>query len=430
MPLPRLPFGPDPLRRARVPKDVESVTARGIEADPADVGMTSEGIERIWEGVAGVYRGGAHPAIALCVRRAGRVVLDRAIGHARGNGPRDAPGADMVAVGTDTPFCVYSASKAITATVVHLLDERGQLHIDDRVCEYIPEFGKHGKDAITIGQVLAHRSGIPNHPREALDLDQLGNRELMLRLLCEAKPFSKPGQFVAYHALSGGAVLGEIVERVMGKNIREVLATEILQPLGFRWTNYGVASEDVPKVATNYVTGAPVLPPLSTMLTRLLGAPVGEAVELSNDPRYLTGVVPAGNIVSTANELSRFFELLRRGGEMDGLHILEPRTIRRAITKQTHLEVDFTFGVPIGYSFGFMLGGKRISLFGPDTEQVFGHLGFTNILGWADPARGLSVGLITSGKPVVYPEIFDFLGIMGRIGAAAPKVDQSELTEY
>ena len=63
-----------------------------------------------------------------------------------------------------TPFVLYSATKAITAMVVHLLDERGELHIGDRVCDYIPEFGTGGKDAITIGHVLSHRAGVPNRP--------------------------------------------------------------------------------------------------------------------------------------------------------------------------------------------------------------------------------------------------------------------------
>lgn len=413
-----------------MPSDVESVTSRGDEEDPASAGMSEEAVERIWEGVAGVYRGGAHPAIQLCVRREGRVVLNRAIGHAHGNGPDDARDADRVPVSTQTPFCIFSAAKAVTATLIHLLDERGLLHIDDRVCEYVPEFGSHGKDAMTIGQVLAHKAGIPNHPPEVLDLDQLDNRELILRLLCEAKPFARPGRFVAYHALSGGALMGEIVRRVTGKPIRDVLAAEILDPLGFRWTNYGVSPERVPEVATNYLTGPPALPPVSTVLGRMLGVAVGEAVRLTNDPRFLTGVVPAGNVVSTAEELSRFFEVLRRGGELDGVRVLLPRTIRRAITKQTHLQVDLGLALPVGYSKGFMLGGKRFSLFGPDTEQAFGHLGFTNILGWADPERALAVGLLTSGKPVIYPEIFDFLGIMGRIGAAAPKVRHSPLGSF
>jgi CubicO group peptidase (beta-lactamase class C family) len=351
-----------------------------------------------------------------------RIGVDRVRPFGRG-GLQDPPDAEKVPATTETPFCVYSASKAITAAVVHMLHERGLLDIDERVCAHIPEFGSHGKDAITVAQVLAHRAGVPNHPPEVMDLDTIGDRELILRALCEAKPFAKPGRLVAYHALSGGAILGEIVHRVTGKSIRDVLAEEILTPLGFRWTNYGVAPDDVAAVGTNYLTGPPVGPPISTMLKRLLGVPIAEAVRLTNDARYLTATVPAGNVVSPADELSRFFELLRRGGELDGVRVLDPATIRRAVTRQTRLEVDFTFGVPVPYSAGFMLGSRRLSLFGPDTESVFGHLGFTNILAWADPERALSVGLITSGNPVIYPEVFDFLGIMGRIGSAAPKVD-------
>ncbi|MGH3451698.1 MAG: hypothetical protein ACRDQW_13435, partial [Haloechinothrix sp.] len=93
---------PDLLRRSRIPKDIESVTARGVEEDPAAVGMTPEGVERIWDGVVGVYRGGVHPAIQVCVRRQGRIVLDRAIGHARGNGPQDGPDTDKDDVTTET----------------------------------------------------------------------------------------------------------------------------------------------------------------------------------------------------------------------------------------------------------------------------------------------------------------------------------------
>src|SRR5205823_7554561 len=108
---------------------------------------------------------------------------DRAIGHASGNGPGDRPGAPKVLATPDTPFCIFSASKAITAMVVHLLDQRGLIHIDDRVCEYIPEFAKHGKDAITIAHVLSHRAGVPNIPRDALDLRYIDDREFQLQVM-------------------------------------------------------------------------------------------------------------------------------------------------------------------------------------------------------------------------------------------------------
>src|SRR5688572_19183068 len=117
-PLPRLPLVPDPLRRARIPRDLDSVTTIAAEEDPAAAGMTRDGLERIWKGVVNLYRGGAHPAIQLCVRREGRVVLDRAIGHAKGNGPSDRSDADKVLATPGTPFVVFSASKAVTAMVV------------------------------------------------------------------------------------------------------------------------------------------------------------------------------------------------------------------------------------------------------------------------------------------------------------------------
>ncbi len=189
-PIPRLPLVPDPLRRIRVPHDLHAVSARSDEAaDVEALGMTAAGIERIWAGVERLYHSGFYPAIALCVRRHGQVVLDRAIGHARGNGPSDREDATRTPATPRTPFVIFSASKAMTAVVAHLLDERGLLHIDDRVCEHIPEYAAHGKEAITIEHLLSHRAGVPNLPADAFDLDRIGDREFML---CAAKPRLRP----------------------------------------------------------------------------------------------------------------------------------------------------------------------------------------------------------------------------------------------
>jgi CubicO group peptidase (beta-lactamase class C family) len=422
-PIPRLPLVPDPLRRIRVPRDLGSVTARSDEAsDLQALGMTPVGIERIWARVERLYRSGLYPAIALCVRRQGEVVLDRAIGHARGNGPADRKDSVRTPVTPQTPFVIFSASKVMTTVVTHLLEERGLLHVGDRVCEYIPEYAAHGKQVITIEQLLSHRAGVPNLPADAFDLDRFSNRELMLEMLCAAKPRSRPGKLLSYHAVSGGFIVAEIVRRVTGRDIRTVLRQEILKPLGFRWGNYGVSPRDVGRVTLSYPTGPPALPPLSTVLKRALGLPPDEVTVRSNDPRFLTGIVPSGNVVTTANELSRFFDLLLAGGELDGVRILEPRTIRRAISERAFREIDFTLVAPLRHASGFMLGASTFSLFGPDTEEAFGHLGFTNVLGWADPERGLSVGLMTSGKPILHPALGDLWLLTRAIGQEAPKL--------
>jgi CubicO group peptidase (beta-lactamase class C family) len=418
----------NPLRRVRVPADLEPITRRSEhELPPEPVDMSAEGIERIWAATQRLFRRGMNPAITLTVRRCGRVVLDRSIGWARGAGPAEPRDGARVVATPDTPFCTFSASKAVTATVIHVLAERGALHLGDRITDFIPEFAGGGRDSITIAQVLSHRAGIPQLPRNMMDLERLEDPERILEAIPQLRSVHRPGAAVAYHTVTGGFVLGEVVRRVMGKDIRAVLAEEILEPLAFRWMNFGVAREDVPLVGFSYPTGPRAMPPISGLLERALGMPVDELTLLANDPRLLTGIVPAGNVVATANEMSRFMDLLRAGGTLDGVKVMTARTIRRAIVETSYHEFDRTLGFPIRYSHGFMLGAKTMSLYGPDTDEAFGHLGFTNVSMWADPRRELAVGLITSGKPVVGPHLDALWRLFRRIGLEAPKVADPEL---
>jgi CubicO group peptidase (beta-lactamase class C family) len=142
---------------------------------------------------------------------------------------------------------------------------------------------------------------------------------------------------------------------------------------------------------------------------------------MGNDARFLTGIVPAANVIATARDLSRFYQLLMNGGELDGVQVFDSRTIRRATAEQSYLEFDLTLGLPFRYSMGFMLGGQWFSLYGPDTQYAFGHLGFTNIVAWADPERRVSAALLTSGKPLVYPELYYLYDALRQIGLACPK---------
>ncbi len=391
------------------------------ETDPRAVGATPESVTRIWRAVERLYASGIHPAVQLCVRRHGRVLLDRAIGHASGNGPDDPPDAPKVLATPETPYCAMSASKAVTAMMVHLLDQENLIRLDDPIAEYIPEFGAHGKQWITIRHVLAHRAGIPNLPPEVMRLERLDDLDEVMDILAEAEPVSRAGRQLAYHAVTGGFVLGELVRRVTGRSIRQVLDAAVRRPLGFRWLSYGVAAADVPRVATNYVTGPPVLPPFSYLFRRGLGVGFHEAVAMSNDPRFLTGLVPSANIVATADEFSRFYQLLLDGGTLDGVHVFDPRTIRRARSEQSYLEFDFTLGLPFRYGLGFMLGAQWLSLYGPDTLHAFGHLGFTNVVCWADPERDVAAALMTSGKPFIYPELYYVFDVLRQVGLACPK---------
>jgi len=414
---------PGIITRSRIPATLESVTTirHEAEVDPCSVGVEPEAIDRVWTAAENLYRSGIHPALALCVRHRGRVIIDRTLGHASGNGPHDPPETPKVLATPDTPIGLLSATKAVTAMIIHLLDQRNMLRLDDPVAEYLPGFAVRGKQWITIRHVLTHRAGLPSLPPEAMHLDLLEEPERILQLLCDAPLASRPGRQLAYHAVTGGFILGEIIRKVTGKSVRAIHDDAIRRPLGFRWMRYGVHAADVPRVALNYFTGFPALPPIASILHRALGADFERVPELSNDPRFLRAIIPSAGMVATADELSRFYQLLLNGGVLDGVEVFDRRTIRRATVEQSYLEFDFTLGLPLRYGMGFMLGGKYLSFYGPDTQYAFGHVGFTNVIGWADPERQVAAALLTTGKPLFYPAIYHAFDLLRQIGIACPK---------
>ena len=401
-----------------MPADLDAVTAVGDE-DPG--GLDPAALNRIWDAARHWYRAGMHPAIQLCLRHNGKVVLNRAIGHGWGNGPTDPPDAEQIPVSTETPFCVYSAAKAISTTVVHMLVERGSFSLDDRVCDYLPNYTGHGKERTTIRHVLTHSAGVPFATGRP-DLRRMNDSDYARTQLGELKPIHRPGLMHIYHGLTWGPLIREIVSAATGRNIREILGTEILDPLGFRWTNYGVAEADVALVAPSHVTGKPLPAPLAAGLKIALGGSMTQIIPFSNTPLFLTSVVPSSNTVSTADELSRFAEILRRGGELDGVRILRPETLRAAVTQCRRLRPDVATGLaPMRWGTGFMLGSKRFGPFGRDAAAAFGHTGLTNVAIWADPSRALAAGLISSGKPGGHPEAGRYGALLDRINAEIPR---------
>lgn len=389
------------VARCRVEHELGPVTSLGRE-DPLDgTGVERDDVEEIWRIAEAFYRTGVTPALQLCIRRRGRIVLNRAIGHARGNAPDDPPDADRVLATTETPMNVFSSAKLVTAMVIHKLDELGAVHLEDQICKYIPEFRGHGKRYITLRHLLSHRAGIPNIPAQALDLDLLAQPGAVCDLLCDMRPASRPGRLVSYHAISGGFVLGEVVKRATGASIREFLEKEVREPLGLRWLHFGVPPEAVDQVARNAFTGPPPPPPLRQLLERALVLPMRQIVEFSNDPRFLTGIVPAANVHTTAEDLSAFLQCMLDGGELDGVRIFQPQTIEHALNEASYREIDLTLLAPIRYGLGPMLGDDPIGIFGPHTGRAFGHLGLSNVFPWADPDREIAVAFLTSGKPIL-----------------------------
>ena len=411
-------------KRVRV-FDPEKVTTRGApEADPGSVGLRNDDVESIWSAVVEFYKTGFHPALGLCIRRRGEVILDRTIGHTRGNSPDDPEGTPLVPATPKTLFNFFSGSKAVTAMLVHLLVQREQLHVDEPVATFIPEFARNRKHRITIRDLLTHRSGIPAAPTEAANLDLLQDPQRILEMICELEPTYKPGTVPAYHAITSGFIFAELIKRISGVGIRELLQQEISEPLGMSHFNFGVTPERLDEVAIDACTGPKLLWPVKDIFEKALGVPFEEVIDISNDPRFRTAVVPSGNLIATADDICRFFELLLAGGIYEGTRIFSEATVRRAIEPQTPGQIDRTLYLPLSYSMGFMLGTDPVGMYGLRCGRAFGHIGLSNVLAWADPERDISVALMNSGKPLFALDTRHWLEIVRRISTRIPRDGQ------
>jgi CubicO group peptidase (beta-lactamase class C family) len=289
-------------------------------------------------------------AAQLCVLRDGETVLERSVGA----GPGD-------------PFLLFSAGKPLTAMLVHRLAARGAFGLDDPVARHWPEFAAAGKDAITIRQVLQHRSGLPygkSLPRDAVLAPNWGRS---VRALAQASPRYAAGAVPAYHVLSFGFLLGEVVQRVTGEPFREVLRREVLEPLGMTGTRLGGPGPSVPM------------------------AGLGVRTVLFNQGFFRQAPIPAATVLGTARDLALFYQAM-----------LDDPASAPARTPSSDGEVDRVLRLRIRWSQGFQLGGPvggqaRHRSMGADSGPLtFGHNGSNACLGWADPARRLVVAYLTN----------------------------------
>lgn len=381
------------FNRVTVPERLSPITRKG-EEQPAEAGGLREGdVAAIWRGVRTLYRTGVNPGVSVCLRRRGEVILNRSIGY------RLTDGSDILT--PEVPVCLFSASKAVTAMLVHHLVEAGAIDLEDEVTRYVPEYGRNGKHRTTVMHLLNHRAGLPRM-RHAVDPEILFDTRQVKELLYNAEPETPSGSTQAYHAITAGYVLGEIIERVTGESLNEVLDRVVRRPLGMKHFRFGIG-HDVP-VAENAVTGLKLMPPVSTLIRHAVGATLEEVVEISNDPRFRDLVIPAGNLYATAEEASRFFQMLLDLGRWGDHQVFKPETVRNAVRGTSRMPVfDRSLMIPLRFSAGLMRGNPGVSLFGPSATRAFGHLGFINILCWADPDRDLSGAVLTTGKGVLGP---------------------------
>jgi CubicO group peptidase (beta-lactamase class C family) len=333
---------------------------------------------------------GLHPGAQLAVFRHGRPVLDRHVGLARRD--PDTP------VTEDTLFLIFSASKPFASACIFKLIEEGRLALEDRVADHWPEFGRNGKEAVTIEHVLTHRAGIPYGPAW-LGWREMADASATARAMEELTPQWTPGEDVGYHPLNYGWMVREIVRRVAGKPIGRFLREEILDPLAIRDAYLGLPSELEERVAVHYLMPG-YAPPQRETLPPEMAQRLGDfSIEDFNRPEIHGAEMPAANVIATARDVARFYVMLLRGGQLDGVRVLKPDTITKATSLAVLADPDRTLGLKIRWAYGFHLGDTSPTPFGYSSHpRAFGHSGAGCCIAWADPDLDLAFAYLTNGE--------------------------------
>lgn len=331
---------------------------------------------------------------SLCITREGETVVDLWAGHQ--DAERTRPWR------RDTLANVYSTTKGITALAAHRLVDEGLLDLDAPVARYWPEFAQKGKERLPVRYLLSHEAGLcavaaPLAPETIFDWDA------MTRHLAEQEPWWEPGRAHGYHAITFGWLVGELVRRIRGRKIGDVVRDEIARPLGAEF-EIGFGPELDARVAP--LVPGPVHPPPSDkvgldMLSQIQQNPDGMLARTFANPPLLTmspndrawraAELAGANGHSNAFSLARIYGALANGGVFDGVRLLSREAIDRARAEQVD-GPDLVLPLRTRLALGYFLPTDEEPL-GPN-RSAFGHGGAGGSFSLADPEHRLSFGYV------------------------------------
>ncbi len=303
----------------------------------------------------------------------------------------------------DTLVNVYSCTKAMVALCAQRLVSEGKLDLDAPVADYWPEFAQAGKERVPVRWLLGHRAGLAA-VRDVLPGEALYDWSAMTAALAAEKPWWTPGDSHGYHAVTFGWLVGELVRRVSGRSVGRYFREEIAEPLG---ADFHIGLDEAEHVRVAEMSPISMMPTEDGMglAMLILSDPEGlQARAFMNPPSMAHGVnhaawrsaeIPGANGHGTARALARIYGTLARGGDQDGVHLLDAAGIERCRTEES-FGADLVLAVPTRFGGGFMLTQDRPDArFGPN-PGAFGHPGAGGALGFADPESKVGFGYVVN----------------------------------
>ncbi|MGD9601514.1 MAG: serine hydrolase domain-containing protein [Gammaproteobacteria bacterium] len=329
---------------------------------------------------------------AIAISRRGESVLRSVHGYADRQGDRR--------LAFDDVFASFSTGKQFANVVVLKLIERGDLHLAMHVGEVLPAFRSRGMCGITLFHLLTHTSGILS-AIPAVPLDVLVSIEKLTAHIAGQRPESPPGERVNYSIIAAHAVMAAMVCKVDGgrRRFAQILDEELFAPLGMTQTSLGPRADLVarlcPVVARYDEPG---------MFHPQEVAGIGQVLLIDG------AEIPAGGYLTTLDDLHRFTCMLANGGELDGVRILSPRTLRYCAQNHTGERpnglFDYTRDLrgwapfPASIGIGFFVRGHAVQP-GPmsnfSSPETFCGWGAGSTCFWVDPRERLAFSFLSTG---------------------------------
>ena len=358
-------------------------------ADVAIEGTCDSRFEQVREAFAENFVSRRETGASISIALDGRMVVDLWGGWA--DKARTRPWT------RDTIVNVYSTTKGLTAICAHRLAAEGRLDLDTPVAKHWPEFGANGKQRIAVRALLNHRAGLPAI-RKPLVPEDLYDWQTMTDALAAEEPWWEPGTKHGYHALTFGYLVGEVIRRITGKSVGSYFRDEIVTPLKID-AHIGLEARDDGRVAE--MIGAP--PPApgefnlfaeaakhpESVTAKTFMNPLVLSMAKVNSREWRGAEIPAANGHTNGRALARLYGAMARGGEVDGVRVVEAREISACHTEESR-GPDAVLLIPTRFSAGFMLSQPGEEM-GP-SARAFGHPGAGGSLGFADPDAKIGFG--------------------------------------
>jgi CubicO group peptidase (beta-lactamase class C family) len=357
-----------------------------IEAPVA--GSVEAGFEPVRDAFVANFEQQGEVGAAFCVHLNGRRIVDLW-------GGVTAPGASDPYT-ADSLQMVMSTTKGVVAIAAHILAEEGRLDFDAPVAQYWPEFAAEGKGTMPVRWLFSHRAGLAAIDRP-LTVEDVYAWDPVVAALAAQRPNWEPGSGHGYHALTYGWLAGEVIRRASGMSVGRFVAERVASPLGLEFwiglpdaLNARVAPQIPAPPPTPSAPADPFTARLAdpkSLMHRAFTNPAG-LFTAANLPAFRAAEVPAANGIGTARALSRLYAACI--GEVDGVRLLNPETVERAMRTEAHGE-DLVVGYETRYGTGFQLSFPSRPMAGAGS---FGHYGMGGSVGFAHPSRGLSFGYV------------------------------------